>query len=252
MKQLLDANKRTDEANKRFEEANKRSEEANRQLREENKELKDMINGLKLDIENMKAYSPYWGQSLASQSQPQSYESVARSGSNSSGSAGGSPKSVSFSSSDSSPRSSMRSILRTASEQGMNGSAIVVELQGSELADTEQARSKFTEVLRATEGLEELEFLDFKMFARTNSKSVRIVATKQEELIIRRTAETWTLAIQGARLVAPKWYPIKVVPASRLMICYDRAAKPIVNTWSQSLEALLIETESNSVGLTDP
>ncbi|KAK5019900.1 hypothetical protein LTR16_000186 [Cryomyces antarcticus] len=45
MKQLLDANKRTDEANK--------------QLRDENKELKDMIKGLKLDIENMKAYSPY-------------------------------------------------------------------------------------------------------------------------------------------------------------------------------------------------
>ncbi|KAL2356354.1 hypothetical protein BJ546DRAFT_970762, partial [Cryomyces antarcticus] len=48
------------------------------------------------------------------------------------------------------------------------------------------------------------------MFARTSSKSVRIVATKQEELIIRLTAESWTLAIQGARLVAPKWYPIKV------------------------------------------
>ncbi|TKA76770.1 hypothetical protein B0A49_08380 [Cryomyces minteri] len=72
MKQLLEANKRTDEANKR-------SEEANRQLREENKELKDMIKGLKMDIENMKAYSPYWGQSLASQSQPQSYASVAQS-----------------------------------------------------------------------------------------------------------------------------------------------------------------------------
>ncbi|KAK5145578.1 hypothetical protein LTR04_001262 [Oleoguttula sp. CCFEE 6159] len=175
MKQLLDANKRTDEANKRF-------EDANRQLREENKELKDMIKGLKLDIENMKAYSPYWGQSLASQSQPQSYASVARSGSNSSGSAGGFPKSVSFSSSDSSPRSSMRSILRTASEQGMNGSAIVVELQRSELADTEQARSKFTEVLRATEGLEELEFRDFKMFVRQNSKAVRMavrVSNKQ-------------------------------------------------------------------------
>ncbi|TKA37193.1 hypothetical protein B0A49_13882, partial [Cryomyces minteri] len=66
IKQLLDANKRTDEANKRFEEANKRSEEANRQLRDENKELKDMIKGLKLDIENMKAYSPYWGPDLIS------------------------------------------------------------------------------------------------------------------------------------------------------------------------------------------
>ncbi|KAK5008966.1 hypothetical protein LTR39_005041, partial [Cryomyces antarcticus] len=73
-----------------------------------------------------------------------------------------------------------------------------------------QARTKFTEVFRAIEGLKELEFLDFKMFVRTSSKSVRIVATKQEELIIRRTAESWTLAIQGARLVAPKWYPVKV------------------------------------------
>ncbi|KAK4978347.1 hypothetical protein LTR28_006069 [Elasticomyces elasticus] len=153
MKQLLDASKLTDEANKRFEKANKRSEEADRQLREGNKELKDMIKGLKLDIENMKAYIPYWGQSLASQSQSQSYASVARSGSNDSGSAGGSPKSVSFSGSDSSPRSN--------------------------LADTEQARSNFTEVLRATEGLEELEFLDFEMFVRQNSKAVRMVVTKQ-------------------------------------------------------------------------
>lgn len=80
----------------------------------------------------------------------------------------------------------MRSILKTASEQGMDGLAVVIELQGSELGDTEQARGKFTEVLRAVDGLEELTFLDFKMFVRPSSKSVRMVVTKQEELIVRR------------------------------------------------------------------
>lgn len=66
--------------------------EANTQLRNENKELKDMITSLKLDIESMKAYSPYWGQSFASQSPPQSYANVAGTGSNNTGSARGSPK----------------------------------------------------------------------------------------------------------------------------------------------------------------
>jgi hypothetical protein len=104
----------------------------------------------------------------------------------------------------------MRSILKTASEQGMDGSAIVVELQGSELGDTEQARGKFTEVLRAVDGLEELTFLDFKMFVRPSSKAVRMVVTKQEELIVRRTSEQWAPSIQGARVVAPKWFAVKV------------------------------------------
>lgn len=59
MQHLVEAYKRSKEANKRAEEANKRFEEANKQLQDENKELKDMITSLKLDIESMKAYSPY-------------------------------------------------------------------------------------------------------------------------------------------------------------------------------------------------
>ena len=66
------------------------------------------------------------------------------------------------------------------------------------------------ESLRAVEGLEKLDFLDFKMFNRQSSKSVRMVVTRQEEPFIRRAAESWTAAIQGARLIAPKWYSVKV------------------------------------------
>jgi hypothetical protein len=50
------------------------------------------------------------------------------------------------------------------------------------------------------EGLDEIDFQDFKMFNRQTAKSVRMVVTKQEEAIIRRTAETWIAAIQGARV----------------------------------------------------
>jgi hypothetical protein len=193
-----------------FAEVTKRSEEANRSLREENKELKDMIISLKLDMESMKAASSFWEQqSMVSPSQPRSYASVAQSGSGSPGLAKTSLKSVSFGSSAANTHSTTRSILKTASEQGIDGAAIVVELHESELADTDQARSRFTDVLRAVEGLKELQMLDFKMFNRQSSKSVRMVVTKQEEIIVRRTAETWTRAIQGARIVAPKWYAVK-------------------------------------------
>ena len=132
--------------------------------------------------------------------------------SNSSGSSGsfGGPKRVSFSNSDSSNRSSRRSILKTASEQGVEGAAIAIDLHESDLADTEQARRKFTEALRAVEGLSEIDFQDFKMFNRKTSRSVRMVVTKQEEIIVRRTAESWTAVIKGARVVPPKWYAVKV------------------------------------------
>ena len=55
-----------------------------------------------------------------------------------------------------------------------------------------------------------VDFQDFKMFNKKTSMSVRIVVTKQEEAIIRRTAESWTASIQGARVIAPKWFPVKI------------------------------------------
>lgn len=91
----------------------------------------------------------------------------------------------------------------------MDGAAIVVELREVEPIDADQIHSKFRDTLRAVEGLNELDFLDFKVFERSSSRTIRIVATKQEGIVIRRTAESWTAAIQGARLVAPKWYAIK-------------------------------------------
>jgi len=96
-----------------------------------------MIKSLKLDMKSMKAASPYWGQSFASQSPPLSYADTVGAGSNSSGSARVS-KSVSFSDDTPSTQSSTRSVLKRANEQGIEGGAIVVDLQGSELVDTEQ------------------------------------------------------------------------------------------------------------------
>jgi len=79
---------------------------------EENRELKDMIKSLKLDMESMKAASPYWGQSFASQSPPLSYADIVGAGFNSSGSARVS-KSVSFSDDTPSTQLSTRSILKS-------------------------------------------------------------------------------------------------------------------------------------------
>jgi len=107
----------------------------------------------------MKAASLYRGQSFASQSPPLSYANTVRAGSNSSGS-GRVSKSVSFSDNTPSTQSSTRSIPKRANEQGIEGGAIVVDLQGSEQADTEQARRKFTEVLQAVEDLHKVDVED--------------------------------------------------------------------------------------------
>lgn len=146
---------------------------------------------------------------MVSPSQPRSYASVLQSGSGNSGTARTSLKSVSFGSSAGNTHSTTRSILKTASEQGFEGAAIVIELRESEPMDADQVQSKVRDAIRANEGLKELEFLDFKVFDRQNSRSIRMVVSKQEEVLIRRTAEDWTSMIQGARIIAPKWYAVK-------------------------------------------
>lgn len=99
-----------------------------------------MIISLKLDMESMKAASPFWGQSLGTQS----YASILRAGANSSASgSSGRPKGVSFSDVLKSSGSSRSSILESASEQGMQSSALVVEFSdASEVETAEQSRVK--------------------------------------------------------------------------------------------------------------
>lgn len=88
---------------------------------------------------------------------------------------------------------------------------MVVELSDmSEIESTEQAHIKMTEVLRGVDGLRGLEFLEFMLFTRATSKSIRFTVSKEQEIIIRRVGEAWTRAIPGARLVATKWFPVKV------------------------------------------
>lgn len=193
-----------------FTEVIRRSVEANKRLETENKELKELIVGMKLDMDSLKAASTLWEQqSMVSPSQPRSYASVVQSGSGNPGTARTSLKSVSFGSSAGNTHSTTQSILKTASEQGFDRAVIVIQLRESEPTDADQIQSKFIDTIRTIEGLEELEFLDFKVFDRQNARSIRIVVTKQEEVLLRRTAETWIRTIQGARIIAPKWYALK-------------------------------------------
>lgn len=167
------------EANKRFEEDNKRSEETNKRLEAENKDLKNMMVQMKADMDSLRATSLLWKQqSMVSPSQPRSYASVMQSGSGNAGTARTSLKSVSFGSSAGKAHSPTRSILKTASEQGFDGAAIVVKLRESEPMDTDKIRSKFQDTLNTVESLEELQFLDYRVFERQNARTVRIVVTK--------------------------------------------------------------------------
>jgi len=105
-------------------EGNKRSEEANKRLEAENKDLKDMMIQMKLNMHNLKAASTLWDQqSMVSPSQPRSYASATQSGTGNPGTARTSLKSVSFGSSAGNTHSTARSILKTASEQGLDGSS---------------------------------------------------------------------------------------------------------------------------------
>lgn len=80
----------------------------------------------------------------------------------------------------------------------------------SEIETTEQSRVKLTEVLRSLDGLQSLELIDLKLFSRSTSKSIRFVISKEQEIIVRRAGEAWRNAIPGARLIAAKWFPVKV------------------------------------------
>lgn len=142
---------------------------------------------MKADMDSVKVTSLLWEQqSMVSLSQPRSYAGVVQSGSGNAGTARTSPKSMSFGSSASKTHSPTRTVLKTASGQGFDGAAIVVELRESEHIGAENIRGKFKDALQTVEGLKELEFLDFRVFKQAELED----CTKQEEVTIRRTAES--------------------------------------------------------------
>jgi len=103
-------------------------------------------------------------QSMVSSSQPQSYASVLQSGSGNTGTVRTSLKSASFESRARKTNSPTRATLKTASEQGFDGAGIDFDLRESKRMGIKQVLSKFKDTLRATEGLGDLEFIDFIVF----------------------------------------------------------------------------------------